>query len=85
MEDSAAQLELIVETIEKLGVQVRHEYCGGGGGLCALRGQRVLYVDLSADLVTRVERSIEALASLPDTEKVFLPPTLREQVDGFRG
>lgn len=85
MHDPATQLEFILEALEILGVQIRHDRCGGsGGGLCTVRGQRILYVDLDADLMTRTERSIEALASLPEAETMFLPPAIRERVDKYR-
>jgi len=85
MHDPATQLELILEALETLGVQIRHDRCGGsGGGLCTVRGQRVIFVDLDADLMTRAERSIEALAALPGAETMFLPPAIRERVDKCR-
>ena len=47
---------------------------GEGGGLCKLRGRRVLFVDTFADIATRYDRTISALAGRPELEGRFLPP-----------
>lgn len=85
MRDPTAQLESVLDAFERLGVEVRNERCGGrGGGICTLQGKQRLYVDLDADGITRLERSIEALASVPGVEAMFLPPAIRELVDKVR-
>ena len=83
--DAKAELEIVLEALDRLDVDVRRERCGGGGGgLCILKGKKIIFVDLDADDVTRLECSLQALAGLPDAETLFLPPAIREQVDQRR-
>ncbi len=83
--DAKAELEIVLKALDRLDVDVRHEACGGGGGgLCILNGKKIVFVDLDADDITRLESSLQALAGLPDAETLFLPPTIREGVDRIR-
>ena len=84
--DATAQLDTIVRLFEQLGVEVRQERLGGsGGGLCRIRGRRVVFIDLDADAATRLDRSIEALAAVPEAAAVYVNQELRERMDRFRG
>jgi hypothetical protein len=76
------RLETLLEAAEQLGIEVRCEPLGGdGGGLCQLKGRRVLFVDASADLATRYDRTLAALAGLPELAQRFLPPELRDDLE----
>ena len=84
--DRKAELEIVLEALGRLGVDVRRERCGGsGGGSCMVKGKRIIFVDLDADKVTRLECSLQALADLDDAETIFLPPAVREHLDRLRG
>ena len=66
--DLGSRLESLLTVAEEIGIDVRVEPMGGeGGGLCVLKGQRVLFVDVSADLATRYDRTVAAMA-MPGTE-----------------
>lgn len=83
--DATAQLDTIVRLFEQLGVEVRQERLGGsGGGLCRIRGSRVVFVDLDADAATRLDRCVEALANIPEAAAVYISPELREWMDNLR-
>ena len=83
--DVASQFDMIVELFDRLGVEVRQERLGGSGGnLCHVRGEAVMFVDLEADVATRADRCLEALASLPQIDTVFVPPELRERIESYR-
>ena len=83
--DATAQLDTILRLFEQLGVEVRQEQLGGsGGGLCRIRGKRVVFVDLDADAATRLDRSIEALSAVPEAAAVYISPELREWMDRLR-
>jgi len=83
--DATAQLDTIVRLFEQLGVEVRQERLGGsGGGLCRIRGKRVVFVDLDADAATRLDRCVEALATVPEAAAVYISPELREWMDNLR-
>ena len=57
---------------------------GEGGGLCTLRDKRVLFVDIDADVATRVERCLTALAEVPTVDSLYVMPALREQIEQRR-
>ena len=83
--DATAQLDTIVRLFEQLGVEVRKERLGGsGGGLCRIRGKRVVFVDLDADTATRLDQCVAALAAVPEAATVYISPELREWVDNLR-
>ena len=84
--DALTQFDTVLQLLRKLGVETRQEHLGGeGGGLCRLRGQPVVFVDLDADVATQLSRCVEALAGMPEIDTMYLPPTLREQVEALRG
>jgi len=83
--DLNEKLEALVTAAERLGVRVRREPLGGeGGGLCELRGQRLLFIDTAADLATQCERTAAALAGLPQIEQCYLVPEIRVLIERYR-
>jgi hypothetical protein len=88
--DLGSRLEVLLTLADEIGLDVRAEAMGGeGGGLCVLKGRRVLFVDTSADLATRYERTLAGMAKLPDLDGRFVMPEVRrdldEQREGTRG
>ena len=83
--DVASQLDMIVDLFDRLDVEVRQERLGGAGGnLCHVRGEAVMFIDVEADVATRADRCLEALARLPQIDTVFIPPELRERIESYR-
>jgi len=83
--DLGQRLENLLTVAEEIGVDVRAEPMGGdGGGLCRLKGKLVLFVDTSADLATRYDRTLTAVAPLPELDQRYLPPEVRDDVDRQR-
>ena len=80
--DVQQRLETLLTVVEEIGIEIRRVPLGGeGGGLCSLRGRRVLFVDTNADVATRYDRTIASLATLPELQDRYLPPELREDLD----
>ena len=80
-----AHLETLIRLAEQLDIDVRYEEMDGtGGGLCVLRGRRVLFIDTSADPQVCYERVLAALARLPELDQVYVVPEIREQIDVLR-
>lgn len=78
MNDSTRHEELF-DLCRRLDIEVRSEHLGGtGGGLCTLKGRRVLFVDLDADQATQFHRSAQSLGGLPELDNLYLSPALRE-------
>lgn len=83
--DLHAKLDALIELAGETGLEVRREVLGGGGGgLCVLKGRRVLFVDLAADVETRYERTLESMAELKELDERYLPPELRDDIDRQR-
>lgn len=85
MVDTATQLDAVIQVFERLGVKLRKEHLGGnGGGLCTLRGERVVFIDLDADPPTHLDRCLAALSTMPELDSVYLIPALRERINRLR-
>jgi hypothetical protein len=83
--DLSERLETLLTLAEELGVEIRAEPMGGeGGGMCRLKGRSVLFVDTSADVATRYDRTLTAVANLPDLEGRYLPPEVRDDLQRYR-
>lgn len=75
----------LLESCRAIGIVVRDESLGGdGGGLCRLRGQRVLFVDADDDDAGRYQKTVSALKDEPELEHMFLPPVIREDLQRLR-
>lgn len=80
--DETAQFDEVMKLCDRLGIEVRREHLGGeGGDLCTVRGRRMLFIDLDADIATQVATSIRALAGLAEIESIYVPQVLRELID----
>lgn len=83
--DLQQRLDELLTLAESIGLALRREPLGGeGGGMCVLRGRRVLFVDTSADLDTRYERTLAAMAELPEWEGRFVHPEIRDDLERVR-
>ena len=80
-----ARLDELISAAEAAGIAIRREQLGGeGGGLCSIRGRRVLFVDTLSDAETRYERTLTALAPLTEMDGRFLRPDVREDLERAR-
>ena len=85
MTDCDTHLNDVIDAIGRLGIDVRSEHLGGGGGgLCSLKGRRVVFVDLDADLATQTQRCLDALSLLPEADECYLAPAIREAIEQRR-
>ncbi len=83
--DLQGRLDVLVGLAQELGLTIRREPLGGdGGGFCLMKGERVLFIDTLADLETRYERTLGAMALLPGIDQRYLPPEVREDVERAR-
>lgn len=53
------------------------------GGLCVVRGKRVIIIDQRAPLVDRIATVAASLASV-DLEHIFLPPIVRATIGAYQ-
>lgn len=83
--DLGGRLEALLELAEQIGIEIRVESMGGsGGGMCRLKGRHVLFVDTAADLATRYDRALAALAGVEGLEGHYLVPEVREDLERQR-
>jgi len=83
--DVETRLDEALTALASLSVTIRYERMGGdGGGLCRLKTSTIAFVDLDADLPTRLARCVEALAAIDRTDVLYLSPALREMIDDAR-
>ncbi len=77
-------MQELMQLADELGIQVRAESLGGeGGGLCTLRGVKVLFIDTDADPTDRLERTARALASANRLDAVYVRPEVRDLLDTY--
>ncbi|MBN1435605.1 MAG: hypothetical protein JW936_00895 [Sedimentisphaerales bacterium] len=85
MEDESL-LGQLLDLAERLGIEIRYVALGsGGGGICTIKGKRVLFVDNSADLVERVAVTAEALAEEVALDEVYVLPEVRVVLERYGG
>jgi hypothetical protein len=83
--DISGRLDALLTLAESVGIELRPEPMGGaGGGLCRLKNHRVLFVDTAADLATRYDRTLAAMAGQPELDDHFLPPEVRNDIERQR-
>ena len=83
--DLQNRLDQLLSIAQELGWAIRREPLGGeGGGLCIIKGQNVLFVDSLADLETRYDRTLAALAPRPELDQRYLAPEIREDIEKAR-
>ena len=84
--DDKSILNELLDLAERLGVEVRHEFLGGeGGGMCRLRGQNVLFVDMAAMLEEQLAQTAGALAEVEHLEEQYLLPKVRQILERYGG
>lgn len=83
--DLQTRLDELIRIAEEIGLVIRRVPMGGdGGGFCVIKGERRLFVDTMADLETRYEHTLEAMAALPEIESHYLRPEVREDIDRLK-
>lgn len=73
-------LEEMKRVAEKLNVKVRPELMPVLGGLCTIRGEKVLFLNTALEPWDQVDVMARALAQLP-IEDVFMAPQVRQIIE----
>ena len=85
--DDLHKLLALERALERLDVEVRREPLDEdlhvSGGLCLIRGQRVVIISDAASAPERIAVLVDALRRLP-TDDLWLPPAIRALVDVTR-
>lgn len=74
-------LEHALEAAQRLGFKVRQDWLGGGCGICELRGQRWIFLDVSLPPAERLAVVVDALRNEPGLNRITLPAPLARLLD----
>ena len=85
--DEHAIIDQLEELAEGFGIQIRYEPIKQDedlvkivGGLCLLRGEYVLIIDIKAAVMDKIKTFAEALRHF-DLDQIYIKPALRELLD----
>lgn len=74
--------EELLALLEANGVTIRRDQLGGsGGGLCAIKGQAIFFLDTEAQSAEVAAACAEAVSKVVDIEKVYIRPEVREFIE----
>ncbi len=75
-------MEELLALLEANDVTVRSEPLGGsGGGLCTVKGKRILFVDTEAPSIVTATICAESLPKVADIEQIFIKPQVRQFIE----
>ena len=75
--DSESILMCLEELANKLEIEVRWDALGSDGGICTLRGKRILMVDRSLNDLSKIDVMAEALCE-EGIDDIYIRPEVRE-------
>ena len=77
-----AILEELLALLEANEVTIRNEPLGGsGGGLCTIKGRRILFVDTQAPSIATATICAEAIPKVVDIEQIYVKPQVRRFIE----
>jgi hypothetical protein len=80
--DSVELLEEALNAAREIGFDIREEWFGGsGGGACAVRGRKILFLDLNLGPRQRLDQVLTALRSDPQTAEIMMTTMLRRVLE----
>jgi hypothetical protein len=75
-------LEELLALLEANNVKIRSEPLGGrGGGLAAMKGEKIFFVDTEAASAEVATLCAEAVVKVVDIETIYLRPEVRQFID----
>ncbi len=77
-------LEELLALLEANGVSIRDEPLGGsGGGLCAMKGRQIFFVDTQAPSAVVAAMCAQAVPKVVDIEQVYIKPEVRQFIEDY--
>jgi len=86
--DPDTHLRLLLDLVEEAGIVLRRAPSAGespdhpGGALVRLKGKDILFLDPTAPVGDQIGVVAAALRGRTEVESRFLPPEIRELIDG---
>lgn len=79
-------LEELLALLEANEVTIRNEPLGGsGGGICTIKGRRILFVDTQAPSIVTATICAEAIPKIMDIEQIYVKPQVRQFIEDHTG
>jgi hypothetical protein len=77
-------LDELLALLEANNVAIRDEPLGGnGGGLCAMKGQQIFFVDTQAPSAVVAAMCAHAVSKVVDIEQVYIKPEVRQFIESY--
>ena len=77
-------LEELLSLLESKDIAIRREALGGsGGGLCAVKGKQILFVDTQASAGEMAVICAEVVPKIVDIETVYIRPEVRQFIENY--
>ena len=77
-------LEELLALLEANGVAIRDEPLGGnGGGLCAMKGRQIFFVDTQAPSAVVAAMCAQAVPKVVDIEEIYIKPEVRQFIESY--
>ncbi len=78
------KLEYVLELANKLGLEIRFEHLGGGGGgLCQLKGTSIMFIDIDSEPHKRYETLLSAVVGF-DIDSMYIIPEIRDDISELK-
>lgn len=75
-------LERSLQVAAQLGYKIRRESLGGtGGGACEVKGQKILFLDLTQGPADHLEQALDAIRRDPKRAGLVIDEALRQRLD----
>lgn len=72
----------MLQLLEKNGIEVRLEQMdGSGGGICSVKGRRIVFLDTAAPASERAAVCAAAIAKVVNLEEIYMKPEVRQFVE----
>ncbi|MHC4536233.1 MAG: hypothetical protein ACYS6K_19960 [Planctomycetota bacterium] len=82
--DEQRILEELLALLEANNVAIRDEPLGGnGGGLCAMKGRQIFFVDTQAPSAVVAVMCAQAVPKVVDIEQVYIKPEVRQFIESY--
>ncbi len=77
-------LEELLAFLEANSVAIRDEPLGGnGGGLCAMKGHQIFFVDTQAPSAVVAAMCAQAVSKVVDIEQIYIKPEVRQFIESY--
>ena len=82
------KLSALIELAESLGVDIRRVSSAAGsaehsgGAMVRMKGLEIFFIDPTASLADQISALADAMRGREELEDIFLPPELRQAIEG---